>query len=60
MLESTHRHLSPFCPSLCVVSEAVSEARLGDGDGRLTRCIVFLKKLVTEEGLEPASDVVCG
>lgn len=29
---------SPFCPSVCEVSEPVSVSRLGDGD---RRCIVF-------------------
>ena len=35
------------------MSEPVS---LGDGDDRLTRCTVFLKKLVTDEGRDPASE----
>jgi hypothetical protein len=51
--------LSPFCPSFRVVSEPVSVSRLGDGDGRLMRCIILLMKLVTDEGREPVSDVVC-
>jgi hypothetical protein len=45
-------------PSFRVVADPVSASRLGDGDGRLTRCIIHLTKL-KDEGREPASDVVC-
>jgi hypothetical protein len=50
--------LSRFCPSFRVISEPVSVSRLGDGDGRLTRCIILLikMKLVTDDGRAPVSE----
>ena len=50
--------LSPFSPSLRIVSRSVPVSRLGNGDGRMTRCINLLMKRGTDEGLEPASVVV--
>ena len=47
-----------LCPLFHVVSKPVSVSQQKDDDGRLMRCIVFLKKLATEEGCKSTLDVV--
>ena len=50
--------LSPFRPSFRVMSEPAYVPRLGDGEGRLAPCIIFLKKLATHDRRESSSEVV--